>query len=49
MGSDQQADVLGAISGAVAGLVAITPASGFVTSGIGAAHGSDRRWCLLTA
>ena len=35
--------VLGAISGAVAGLVAITPATGFVAAGAGADHRRGRR------
>ena len=38
---------LGAISGAVAGLVAITPAAGFVGSDVGDSHRLDRRSVLL--
>ena len=39
--------VLGAISGSVAGLVAITPAAGFVSSDAGLADWPDRRRLLL--
>ena len=40
--------VLGAISGAVAGLVAITPASGFVSSAFGAGHWTRSGGFLLS-